>query len=130
LDAASPAEIERAFETMSREGVNGLIVLPDPFMTNQRQQIAQLALKHRLPSITTSRIYAEAGALINYGQDYAAYFRRAATYVDKIFKGAKPSELPIEQPNIFELIVNRKTANALGLTIPNALLLRADQVIE
>jgi|SRR6266850_1467147 len=130
LDAASPAEIEPAFETMSREGVNGLIVLPDPFMTNQRQQIAQLALKHRLPSITTSRIYAEAGALISYGQDYAAYFRRAATYVDKIFKGAKPSELPIEQPNIFELIVNRKTANALGLTIPNALLLRADQVIE
>jgi putative ABC transport system substrate-binding protein len=129
LNAASPLEIERAFDTMSRERVSGLIVLPDGFLGNQAQKIAQLALKHRLPSIATTRVHAEAGALISYGQDYAAYFRRAATYVDKIFKGAKPGELPIEQPNFFQLIVNRNSAKALGLTIPNELLLRADKVL-
>ncbi|MBI3373630.1 MAG: ABC transporter substrate-binding protein [Betaproteobacteria bacterium] len=130
LDAASATEIERAFNTMSQKRVNSLIVLPDGFLGNQAQRIAQLALKHRLPSIASSRILAEAGLLISYGQDYAAYFRRAAIYVDKIFKGAKPSELPVEQPNILELIVNRKTAKALGITVPKELLLRADEVIQ
>lgn len=128
--AHTPDEIDRAFLTMARERAESVIVLPDSFLSAHSQHVAQLALKHRLPSIATTRRHAEVGALISYGQDWAAYFRRSATYVDKIFKGAKPSELPIEQPLFFELIVNRRTAKTLGLTISQELLLRADEVIE
>lgn len=128
--ARTQDEIGPAFLTMARERAEIVIVLPDGLLYGNRQHVAQLALKHRLPSITTAREFAEAGALISYGQDYAAYFRRSATYVDKIFKGAKPSELPVEQPTFVELAVNRKTAKTLGLTIPQDLLLRADKVID
>lgn len=130
VDARSPDEIERAFVAMTQERPDAVIVLPDPLLNAQRRQIAALAIQHRLATITSTRILAEAGALVSYGQNYATYYRLAAIYVDKIFKGAKPSELPIQQPTIFELIINRKTAKALGQIIPQELLLRADAVIE
>jgi putative ABC transport system substrate-binding protein len=97
---------------------------------NQRKQIAELTAKTHLPSISGNREYAEAGVLIGYGADALDLERRAATYVDKILKGAKPGDLPVEQPTKFELVVNLKTAKALGLTIPHSLLQRADKVIE
>ena len=100
------------------------------FSSSKRRQIAELAAKNRLPSIATHREYAEAGGLMSYGPNLADNFRRAATYVDKIFKGAKPGDLPVEQPTKFELVINRKTAKALGLTIPQSLLISADKVIE
>ena len=102
----------------------------DAFFLVQQQQIAQLALKHRLPSIFSVQEHVEAGGLMSYGQNLTDFYRRAAGYVDKILKGAKPGNLPIEQPATFALAINRKTAKALGLTISNELLLRADKVIE
>jgi putative ABC transport system substrate-binding protein len=107
-----------------------LIVARDAFFNQQVRQIAELAAKNRLPTICGIREYVEAGGLMSYGQDQADSNRRAATYVDKIFKGAKPSDLPVEQPTKFELFINRKTAKALGLTIPQSLLISADKVIE
>src|SRR5262249_29135441 len=95
-----------------------------------RRRIAELAIAHRLPTVGTVRGWAEDGMLLAYGADFADVFRRAAGYVDKILKGAKPADLPVEQPTKFELVINRKTAKALGLPIPPSLLLRADQVIE
>jgi putative tryptophan/tyrosine transport system substrate-binding protein len=95
-----------------------------------RRQIADFALRHRLPSATPARMYAETGSLLSYGPDMRATARRAATYVDRIFRGSKPSDLPMEQPTTFEFLINAKTAKALGLTIPPSLLARADQVIE
>ncbi len=130
VDVSNEDEFDRAFALMVKSGVSTVIMLPDIAFVQLRLPAALLALKHHLRLIATSRVFAEAGALISYGQDYADYFRRTPIYVDKILKGAKPADLPIEQPNIFELIVNRKTAKALGLTIPNELLLRADMVIE
>ena len=130
VDAPSPDAIERGFASMSRERAQALIILGDSFFTQQIRQIAELALKHRLPSINVTGIYVEAGGLMSYGQNQADNFRRAANYVDKILKGAKPGDLPIEQPTIFELVINRKTAKAIGLAIPQELLLRADRVIE
>jgi putative tryptophan/tyrosine transport system substrate-binding protein len=99
-------------------------------LETEAKQIAQLTLKHGMASVGSTRVYVEAGALLGYGQNYAAFTRRAAGYVDKIFKGAKPSELPVEQPMILELVINMKTARQLGQTIPKELLLRADKVIE
>ena len=130
IEARNPQEIERAFLLMTREKAGALIMAPDALFTQQDRQIAELASKHRLPSIDGLREFAEVGGLMSYGTNRAENYTRAATYVDKIFKGAKPADLPIEQPTRFELIVNGKTAKLLGLTIPNELLLQADKVIE
>ena len=115
---------------MTRENAGAVIVAPDALFTQQRRQIAELARKHRLPSIFATREFVETGGLMSYGQSQAENFRRAATYVDKIFKGAKPADLPIEQPMKFELFTNGKTAKALDLKIPQSLLTSADKVIE
>jgi putative tryptophan/tyrosine transport system substrate-binding protein len=130
VKAQTPQEIEDAFSTMAREKPGALIVQQDPFLTQQRRQIGELAPKNRLPSISGSREYAETGGLMSYGSNIADGSRRAATYVDKILKGAKPGDLPVEQPMKFELLINRKTAKALGLTIPQSLLMSADKMIE
>jgi putative ABC transport system substrate-binding protein len=130
LDARTPQEIENAFSQMAREKAGALIVMLDPFFNQQVRQIAELAAKNRLPAISGIREYVEAGILMSYGPSFADMYRRVATYVDKILKGAKPADLPVEQPTQFELFINRKTAKALGLTIPQELLLRADKVIE
>jgi putative ABC transport system substrate-binding protein len=115
---------------MAREKAGAVIVINDTFFIQQRPQIVELATKNRLPSISAVREYAEAGGLMSYGSSISDNFRRVATYVDKIFKGAKPGDLPVEQPTKFELVINRKTAKALGLTIPQSLLISADKVIE
>jgi putative ABC transport system substrate-binding protein len=115
---------------MARERAEALIVAADSYCDVQREQITKLAVRNRLPAIFSNRELTEAGGLMSYGQDLAEHYRRAATYVDKIFKGAKPGDLPIEQPTVLELVVNRRIAKALGLTVPQELLLRADRVIE
>jgi putative ABC transport system substrate-binding protein len=130
LEARVPQEIDSAFAAMTREQAGALVVLVDAIFTNQVRQIAELAAKRRLPSIYGQREYTEAGGLMVYSSDPLDLERRAATFVDKILKGAKPADLPIEQASKFELIINLKTAKALGLTIPQSLLQRADQVIE
>ena len=131
LEARSAQEIENAFTTMTREKAGAVITQPDPLFFGQEMgHIVNLAAKNRLPSIMTFRGYAEAGGLMSYGHDFAENFRRAATYVDKILKGTKPADLPVEQPTLFELHINRKTAKTLGLTIPQSLLISADKVIE
>ena len=130
VEARTAPEIENAFSVMAREKAGAVIVERDALFNQQVRQIAQLAMKHRLLSITGVREYVEAGGLMSYGPNNADGFRRAATYVDKIFKGAKPGDLPVEQPTKFELFINRKTAKTLGLTIPQSLLISADKVIE
>jgi putative ABC transport system substrate-binding protein len=130
LEARDVQGIQDAFSTMARRKAGAVIVLSNGLFNEHRRQVAELAVKHRLPSITVIREYAEVGGLMSYGPNYADNYRRAATYVDKIFKGAKPGDLPVEQPTKFELIINRKTAKALGLTIPQSLLISADKVIE
>jgi putative ABC transport system substrate-binding protein len=130
LDAKTPEEIERAFTTMVRQRVGGAIVANHAFFTQQRDQIAALALKNRIPTIGAIPETVEAGLLISYGADPNENFFRAATYVDKIMKGAKPGDLPVEQPTILELAVNMKTAKALGIKIPNSILVLATKVIE
>jgi putative tryptophan/tyrosine transport system substrate-binding protein len=130
VEAGSPNELEGAFSTMARERVNALLVLSDGLFYLNRRRIADLALKNRLPSMFGSSENAEAGGLMEYAPSSAANYRRAATYVDKILKGARPADLPVEQPRKFELVVNMRTAKALGLTIPPSILVRADQVIE
>ena len=130
--AAKPADFERAFVSLINEKVSTVIVLPSGLFVSRANAtlIAQTALTYRIALIATERGFVERGALLGYGQDYAAFNRRAATYVDKILKGASPSELPVEQPTILQLTVNRATAKQLGLTIPKERLLRADEVIE
>ena len=130
VDARTPEEIERGFVIMAQERAEGVIIADDAFSRGQRRQIADLAVKNRMPAITPWREYVAAGGLMSYGQNIADSFRRAATYVDKILKGAKPGELPIEQPTRIHLAINRKTANLLGMKISPELLLRADEVIE
>jgi putative ABC transport system substrate-binding protein len=130
VEARTAQEIENAFSIMAREKVGALMVVVEAFFIQQQRQIAELAAKHRLPSIFGVRESVEAGGLMSYGQDLADNFRRAATYVDKILKGAKPGDLPVEQSTKFELVINGKTAKALGLTIPQSLLVSADKVIE
>jgi len=128
---ARPQDLETVFEILRPTKIGGLIVLPEPaVMDLSRAAIAEMALRLRLPSVFTFRMYAEAGGLMSYAQDLPEMHRRSATYVDKILKGAKPTDLPIEQPTKFELIINLKTAKALGLEVPTALLARADEVIE
>jgi putative ABC transport system substrate-binding protein len=130
LEARTPSEIETAFAAMRRQRVDGILVLRDAVFRAQRAQIIALAAKNRLPAVYGLREEAEAGGLIAYGASVPQLYRRAATYVDRILKGAKPVDLPVEQPTEFELVINLKTAKALGLTIPPSLLQRADQVIE
>ncbi|MGH9650140.1 MAG: ABC transporter substrate-binding protein [Terriglobales bacterium] len=130
VQASTASQIEAALGAMKQERAGGMIVLADPLFMTQRRQITELAVKNRVPAMFWTRELAEAGGLMSYGQDLAEHFRRAATYVDKILKGAKPAELPVEQPMKLELVINRKTAKALGLVIPQELLLRADEVIE
>ena len=122
--------LDNALDNLTRERPHALLVFADQFLENQRRRIAQSALKTGLPSAYTYREHVEVGGLISYAPSYHDLFRRAATYVDKILKGAKPADLPIEQPTKFELIINLKTAKALGLTIPQSLLQRADEVIQ
>jgi putative tryptophan/tyrosine transport system substrate-binding protein len=129
-EAGTAQEIPREFETMTKEHARAVIILPDPMFLQESRLIAAQALKYRLPSGSVIRDFAEAGLLMSYGPNAVDNFRRAAGYVDKILKGAKPGDLPIEQPTKFELVINMKTGKALGLTIPQSLLLRADKVIE
>jgi putative ABC transport system substrate-binding protein len=125
-----PDELDRAFSTMTREHADALIVFPSPMLFNERRRIVDLAIQHRLPSISVAREFVELGGLIAYGASIPGLVRRSATYVDKILKGARPGDLPVEEPTKFELVMNMKTAKALGLTIPQSLLQRADRVIE
>ena len=130
VSVRKPEDIEPAFTTMSRERAGAVIVLPDSFLLQQRQQISRLALKHRLPSISMVSEFPEAGVLMSYGANVNDNVRRAATFVDRILKGAKPGELPFESPTRYYLIINRSTGNSLGIAIPQELMLRADRVIE
>jgi putative ABC transport system substrate-binding protein len=130
VEARRPADFDRAFSDMTRAGAGALSVLPSPTFLYERRRLVDLAAKNRLPTVFPLREYVDAGGLMAYGPDLADMYRRAATYVDKILKGAKPADLPVEQPTKFELVINLKTAKALGLTIPPSLLRRADQVIE
>ena len=128
--AVNPEEIETELPRMAKEGAQALIVLAGALFTTERARIIKIALKYRWPVIAGYEEFAEDGALLSYGADTPTLYRRAAYYVDRILKGAKPSDLPIEQPTKFELVVNMKTAKAIGLTIPQELVLRADRVIE
>ena len=130
LEARTADQVPRVFQAAVTAGGGGLLVLGDPLMYSLRREIADLSAKFRLPAVYPSREWAEAGGLMSYGTDRRQVYRRAAEYVDRILKGAKPGDLPIEQPTKFELVINLKTAKALGLTIPQSLLQRADQVIE
>ena len=130
VPVTGPDDIDRAFTIMRKEGAGGLMVLGSPFIGIHRRQIVELAGKSRLPAIYTQRENPDAGGLMSYGADFHELWRRAATYVDKILKGAKPADLPIEQPKKFELVINLKTAKQIGLTIPPNVLARADRVIK
>jgi putative tryptophan/tyrosine transport system substrate-binding protein len=130
LEARGPDDFEGAFTAMAKERVGALFVVTDPAFIPHRARLVDLTAKNRLPSIFTQREDAEAGALMSYGPSLSDIYRRAATYVDKILKGAKPADLPVEQPTKFELVINLKIARALGLTIPPSLLQRADDVIQ
>ena len=124
------SELESAVGVQAREPNGALIVIPDSFMTTHRAEITSLVARHRLPAVYPFRHYTEIGGLLSYGNDQRDNFRRAATYADRILKGEKPSELPIQAPVKFELVINLKTAKTLGLTVPPTLLSRADAVIE
>jgi putative ABC transport system substrate-binding protein len=123
-------DIEPAFERMRREGIQVVLTVSDPLTYSQRRSIAALARDRRLPTVFSFRDYCDAGGLLCYGSNLQSLIRRSATYIDRILKGARPADLPVEQPTTFELVINLKTAKALGLTIPPSLLARADQVIE
>jgi putative ABC transport system substrate-binding protein len=124
------SELEVVVAAQAREPNGGLIVMPDSFMSVHRAEITSLAARYHLPAVYPFRFFAELGGLLSYGVDAADNFRRAATYVDRILKGAKPSELPVQAPVKFELVINLKTAKALGLDVPLHLQQRADEVIE
>jgi len=130
LTVRGPDDFEPALIQARKDRVAGLIVTGDPVTLGHARAFAQLALKHRMPAIYWTREYIDAGGLMTYGANLADLRRRAATYVDKILKGANPAELPMERPSTFELVINLKTAQALGLTIPPSLLRRADQIIQ
>jgi putative tryptophan/tyrosine transport system substrate-binding protein len=130
LEARGPDEIDRAFAAMVKERTKALLILGDPVFTSHRKRIADLAAKYRLPAVSGTREYVEAGGLMAYGPSFPDMHRRAATYVDKILKGTKPADLPVEQPKKFEFIINLKTAKQIRLTIPPNVLARADKVIR
>jgi putative tryptophan/tyrosine transport system substrate-binding protein len=151
FEARNPQEIDSAFAAMTREGAGALVILTDSIFTNQRRQIADraahrrlpavfgnsehvvaggLALRHRLPTVSYGRSFADAGSLLTLGTDTRELCRRSAVFVDKILRGAKPAELPIERVDKFPLVVNMRTAQALGLTVPPPVLVRADEVLK
>jgi putative ABC transport system substrate-binding protein len=130
LEVRNSGEFTRAFDSMIHEHADGLIVLSDTFTTFYRAKLAELAAQHRLPAVYGHSQYTRAGGLMSYGSSFSDAYRRAASYVDKVLKGARPADLPIEQPTKFELIINLKAAKALGLAVPATLLARADEVIE
>jgi putative ABC transport system substrate-binding protein len=130
LEVNSPSGIDAAFVTMAHDRAQALLILADPFMNTHLQKLADLSLKNRLPAIYGFREFVDAGGLLSYGASSHWVHRRAASYADKIFKGANPGDLPIEQPTTFELVINLKTAKALGLDVPATLLATADEVIE
>lgn len=130
LDARVPSDIDTAFAALARERPDALLVLNDAMIDSQRDHIVQLAAQARLPAMYQWREFTEAGGLLSYGADLMQMYRRAATYVDKILKGAKPADLPVEQPTKYELAVNLKTASTLGVTIPQSVVLLADRVIR
>ena len=123
-------EIERAFAALTKTRAQGLIVLPNPVMLSHQTQIVELAAQTRLPAMYPYGEFTESGGLMAYATNRTEMYRRSATFVDKILKGAKPADLPVEQPTKFELVINLKTAKALGLTIPRSVLGRADRIIE
>ena len=130
VEAGTPQEIDGAFAHMRKHNAGALVVVLNGLFMQQTERITALAAKHRLPSIAAVRSFAEAGGLMSYGSNLGSNYRRLAVYMDKIFKGAKPADLPVEQPTRFELVINGKTAKALGLKIPQSLLISADKVIE
>jgi putative tryptophan/tyrosine transport system substrate-binding protein len=130
VEARGQNALEQAFATMVRERAQAFVVVGDSVLFSNRGQIVVMALRNRLPAASSLREYAEAGFLLTYGADFRDLFRRSAVFVDKIFKGAKPADLPVEQPTKFELVINLKTAKALGIIVPPTLLTRADEVIE
>ncbi len=129
-DFTPAGTLERVFDAVGRDRPEGLVVLPDAFLQTQRARIVQQIAAMRLPAIYAQRLEVLAGGLMSYGPDFQDDYRRAATYVDKVLNGAKPADLPVERPRKFELLINMKTAKALGLTIPPALRLQADEVIQ
>jgi putative ABC transport system substrate-binding protein len=130
LEVRSPGDIQGAFAAIVRERAGALLVAPDPLFYVNRGRLVELAAKHRLPAMYPGREFTAAGGLMSYGPDLRDHFHRTAIYVDKILKGAKPADLPIEQPAKFEFVINLRTAKALGLAVPQALSLRADQLME
>ncbi len=130
VEARSPQDTAPAFAAMARERADALTMPMDGLFISQRRQVADLAARYKLPSASTDGEYAKEGGLLSYGTDQQAVFRQVATYVDKVLKGARPADLPVEQPTKLDLIVNRKTATALGRTIPQALLISASEVID
>jgi len=130
LEVQSPADFVSAFKVATKRRANALLTIRNPLIVNNRQRIADLAIKTNLPAIYDDREFIDVGGLMSYGADLADLHRRAATYVDKILKGAKPADLPVEQPKKFELVINLKTAKQIGLTIPPNVLARADRVIR
>jgi len=130
VEARGPDDFQNALSTIKRVRAGGLVVLPSFLFTAHRYRLADLLIRERVPAVFLRREFVEAGGLMSYSPSFADQYRRAATYVDKILKGAKPADLPVEQPTRFELVINMKTAKALGLTIPPSILVRADQVIQ
>jgi putative tryptophan/tyrosine transport system substrate-binding protein len=130
VEVRSADEFDHAFTTMAKARAEALFQFPSTMLFNERRRIIDLAARHHLPAMFNAREFVQLGGLIAYGSNLAELNRRAATYVDKILKGAKPSDLPVEQPTKFELFINLKTAKALGLTVPDRLLVGADEVID